>query len=41
MADKPLYVHPSAEISSDAYIGVGTHIWNQAQVREHAHIGEV
>ncbi|MBW3609444.1 MAG: N-acetyltransferase, partial [Actinobacteria bacterium] len=32
-------VHPSAEVSSEAVIGPGTSIWNQAQVRERARIG--
>ena len=32
-------VHPTAEVSSDAVIGPGTSIWNQAQVRERARIG--
>ena len=32
-------VHPTAEVSPEAVIGPGTSIWNQAQVREDAHIG--
>lgn len=36
----PYYIHPSAEVSDLAYIGQGTRIWGQAQVREHARIGE-
>src|SRR5258706_12413047 len=40
MTDKRFYVHPTAEVSTDAHIGAGTRIWNQVQVREHAHIGE-
>ncbi len=33
------YVHPTAEVSSEAIIGDGTRIWHQAQVRERARIG--
>lgn len=36
---KEIYIHPTAEVG-DAVIGVGTKIWNQAQVREGAVIGE-
>ena len=32
-------VHPTAEVSSEAVIGPGSSIWNQAQVREGARIG--
>jgi UDP-2-acetamido-3-amino-2,3-dideoxy-glucuronate N-acetyltransferase len=32
-------IHPSADISPSAMIGQGTHIWHQAQVREHAQLG--
>ncbi len=32
-------VHPTAEVSSEAVIGPGSSIWNQAQVRERARIG--
>lgn len=35
-----IYIHPTAEVSSNAQIGVGTRIWGQVQVREHACIGE-
>lgn len=35
-----IYVHPTAEVSSEADIGDSTKIWNQAQVREGAVIGE-
>ena len=34
------YVHPTAEVSSEAQVGAGTRIWRQAHIREHAHIGE-
>lgn len=40
MADTPFYVHPTAEVSPEAYIGAGSRIWRQAHIREHAHIGE-
>ena len=32
-------IHPTADVSPDAAIGLGTTIWNQAQVRERARIG--
>ncbi len=41
MTDTPFYVHPSANVSPDAYIGAGTRIWGQAQVQEYAHIGDM
>lgn len=34
------YIHPTAEASDKAQIGIGTKIWNQAQVREGAVLGE-
>lgn len=34
------YIHHTAEVSSNAIIGAGTKIWNQAQVRENAVIGD-
>jgi UDP-2-acetamido-3-amino-2,3-dideoxy-glucuronate N-acetyltransferase len=34
-----VHIHPTAEVSDLADIGPGTSIWNQSQVREHAHIG--
>ncbi|HZU70428.1 MAG TPA: acyltransferase [Ktedonobacteraceae bacterium] len=40
MPEVSFYVHPTAEVSPDAHIGTGTRIWRQAQVREHASIGE-
>lgn len=39
-ADNGARIHPTAEVSSDAQIGVGARIWNQVQVREGAVIGE-
>ncbi len=41
MSDTPFYVHPTAEVSSNANVGSGTRIWRQAHVREHASIGEM
>lgn len=32
-------IHPTADVASDAVIGEGTRIWNQAQVRERASLG--
>lgn len=32
-------IHPTADVSTDARIGAGTRIWNEAQVREGAVIG--
>src|SRR5438105_10280758 len=40
MTQTPFYVHPTAEVSSEAEIGSGTRIWRQARIREHAHIGD-
>jgi UDP-2-acetamido-3-amino-2,3-dideoxy-glucuronate N-acetyltransferase len=40
MSDMLFYVHPTAEVSPAAHIGVGTRIWRQVQVREYAYIGE-
>ena len=40
MTNPSFYVHPGAEVSSDAHVGAGTRIWGLVQVREHAHIGE-
>jgi len=39
MSERPVRVHPTAEVAADAVIGPGTSIWNQAQVRERARIG--
>jgi acetyltransferase-like isoleucine patch superfamily enzyme len=36
----PVRIHPTADVSDQAYIGDGTSIWHQAQVREGAVIGE-
>ena len=35
-----IYIHPTAEVDSQAIIGEGTKIWNQAQVREGAKLGK-
>ena len=41
MSSAPAYfVHSTAEVSPDAEVGIGTRIWRQAQVREHARLGE-
>ena len=37
---RKIYIHPSAHVSPDAYIGEGTKIWHEAQVREGAKIGK-
>ena len=34
------FVHPTAEVSPEAKIGKGTRIWNRAQVREGAVLGD-
>ena len=39
MNERPARIHPTADVSSEALIGSGTAIWNQAQVRERARIG--
>lgn len=36
----PVYVHETAEVSEEAFIGDGTKVWNHAQVRENASIGK-
>src|SRR3989344_415861 len=33
-------IHPTADVSAQAHIGVNTSIWHQAQVREGAVIGD-
>jgi len=35
-----VYIHPSAHVSDDCFIGKGTKIWVNAQVRENSIIGE-
>ncbi len=39
MAHAGVRIHPTAEVSDRAEIGVGSSIWHQAQVREGARIG--
>jgi len=39
MNQGPARIHPTADVSSEALVGSGTSIWNQAQVRERARIG--
>jgi acetyltransferase-like isoleucine patch superfamily enzyme len=34
-----VYIHPTAEVSTDAQLGSGTRIWHHAQVREGVHMG--
>lgn len=34
------FIHPSADVSHLAFIGLGTVVWHQAQVREGARIGD-
>ena len=34
-----IYIHATADVSSEARIGEGTRIWNQAQIREGVQIG--
>ncbi len=34
------FVHPSAEVSSDAVVGPGSQVWNGAKIREGAVLGE-
>lgn len=40
MSGSDVYIHPTAEVSSEALVGRRTRIWRQAHVREHAIIGE-
>lgn len=35
-----MFIHKSAEVSKEAILEEGVKIWNQAQIREGAHIGE-
>ncbi|HYM52217.1 MAG TPA: acyltransferase [Candidatus Dormibacteraeota bacterium] len=39
MSQRPVRIHPTADVAPTAEIGPGTSIWNQAQVREGARIG--
>ena len=34
-----VYIHPTAEVSTEAQLGAGTRIWHHAQVREGVHMG--
>lgn len=34
-----VYIDPTAEVSADAEIGLGTKVWNSSQVRERARLG--
>jgi acetyltransferase-like isoleucine patch superfamily enzyme len=40
LAHEDVFIHPSADVSSEARIGSGTKIWHQAQVREGAVVGK-
>lgn len=40
MIGSETYIHPTAEVSPEASVGAGTHIWRQVHVREYAVIGE-
>lgn len=40
MTAQAAYIHPTADVSSDASLGEGTKVWHQAQVREGARIGK-
>src|SRR5216117_2699430 len=33
------FVHPTAEVSPDAFLGEGCRVWRQAHIREHAVVG--
>lgn len=39
MNERPVRIHPSADVAPSAQIGPGTSIWNLAHVRENARIG--
>lgn len=40
MSTSTVIIHPTASVSNEAIIGLGTRIWNQAQIRENSHIGK-
>jgi len=40
VASRNLFVHPTAEISPKAVLGNGVKVWNHAQIREGARIGD-
>lgn len=35
-----IFIHPTAIVSENAFIGEGTKIWHHCHVREHVHIGK-
>ena len=39
MNDRPVRIHPTADVSASATIGPGTRIWHLAQVRDDARVG--
>jgi UDP-2-acetamido-3-amino-2,3-dideoxy-glucuronate N-acetyltransferase len=40
MIESDVYIHPTAEVSTEATVGHGTRIWRQVHVREYAEIGK-
>jgi acetyltransferase-like isoleucine patch superfamily enzyme len=38
-ATTPAFIHPTAEVSPEATIGEGSHVWRQANIRERAVVG--
>ena len=40
MSSKEPFVHKTAEVSPEATLEAGVSVWNDAQIRERAHIGE-
>lgn len=39
-AKKSVYIHPTAQVAPEASLGAGTRVWNWAQVREGAVLGD-
>jgi acetyltransferase-like isoleucine patch superfamily enzyme len=39
MDSRGVTIHPTADVSPDAAVGIGTRVWNEAQIREGARIG--
>ena len=33
------FIHPTAEVSTEAFVGDGCKVWRQAHIREHAVVG--
>lgn len=38
--EEKVYIHPSANVSDKAFIGAGTKVWINVQIRENARVGE-